>query len=148
MLTTLLTPNVIQVVESATDWQDAIKIACSPLVNNKFIEPRYIDAIIKSHEKIGTYYVLGPGIAMPHARPEDGVNQLSLGLTVIKQGVEFGSEGNDPVKLLIVLAATDSNSHIGAIAKLAELFDNQEDIDSIMQSENVDDILSIIAKYE
>lgn len=53
MLTTLLTPNVIQVVESATDWQDAIKIACSPLVNNKFIEPRYIDAIIKSHEKIG-----------------------------------------------------------------------------------------------
>lgn len=148
MLTTLLTPNVIQVVESATDWQDAIKIACSPLVNNKFIEPRYIDAITKSHEKIGPYYVLGPGIAMPHARPEDGVNQLSLGLTVIKQGVEFGSEGNDPVKLLIVLAATDSNSHIGAIAKLAELFDNQEDIDSIMQSENVDDILSIIAKYE
>lgn len=148
MLTTLLTANVIQVVESATDWQDAIKIACKPLINHKLIEPQYIDAIIKSHEKIGPYYVLGPGIAMPHARPEDGVNQLSLGLTVIKQGVEFGSEGNDPIKLLIVLAATDSNSHIGAIAKLAELFDNQEDIDSIMQSENVDDILKIIAKYE
>lgn len=148
MLTTLLTSNVIQVVESAADWQDAIKIACKPLINNKLIEPQYIDAIIKSHEKIGPYYVLGPGIAMPHARPEDGVNQLSLGLTVIKQGVEFGSEGNDPIKLLIVLAATDSNSHIGAIAKLAELFDNQEDIDSIMQSENVDDILKIIAKYE
>lgn len=148
MLTTLLTSNVIQVVESAADWQDAIKIACKPLINNKLVEPQYIDAIIKSHEKIGPYYVLGPGIAMPHARPEDGVNQLSLGLTVIKQGVEFGSEGNDPIKLLIVLAATDSNSHIGAIAKLAELFDNQEDIDSIMQSENVDDILKIIAKYE
>ncbi|HGN1705232.1 TPA: PTS sugar transporter subunit IIA [Providencia rettgeri] len=148
MLTTLLTPNVIQVVENATDWQDAIKIACQPLINNKFIEPRYVDAIIQSHEKIGPYYVLGPGIAMPHARPEDGVNQLSLGLTVIKQGVEFGSEGNDPIKLLIVLAATDSNSHIGAIAKLAELFDNQEDIDSIMQSENVDGILKVIAKYE
>ncbi|HFF8521593.1 TPA: PTS sugar transporter subunit IIA [Providencia rettgeri] len=148
MLTTLLTSNVIQVVESATDWQDAIKIACKPLINNKLIEPQYIDAIIKSHEKIGPYYVLGPGIAMPHARPEDGVNQLSLGLTVIKQGVEFGSDGNDPIKLLIVLAATDSNSHIGAIAKLAELFDNQEDIDSIMHSENIDDILQIIAKYE
>ncbi|MGG4607357.1 PTS sugar transporter subunit IIA [Providencia sp. Me31A] len=148
MLTTLLTPNVIQVVESASNWQDAIKIACQPLINNKFIEPRYIDAIIQSHEKIGPYYVLGPGIAMPHARPEDGVNQLSLGLTVIKQGVEFGSEGNDPIKLLITLAATDSNSHIEAIAKLAELFDNQEDIDSIMQSENVDGILQVIAKYK
>ncbi|MEY0544163.1 PTS sugar transporter subunit IIA [Providencia rettgeri] len=148
MLTTLLTPNVIQVVDSANNWQEAIKIACNPLINNKFIEPRYIDAIIQSHEKIGPYYVLGPGIAMPHARPEDGVNQLSLGLTVIKQGVEFGSDGNDPIKLLIVLAATNSNSHIGAIAKLAELFDNQDDVDNIMQSENVDDILKIIAKYE
>lgn len=147
MLTTLLTPNVIQVVDSASDWRDAIHIACEPLIKNNSIEPSYIDAIIHSHEKMGPYYVLGPGIAMPHARPEDGVNQLSLGLTVIKQGIEFGSEGNDPIKLLIVLAATDSNSHIGAIAKLAELFDNQDDIDQIMQSENIDDILSIIARY-
>lgn len=148
MLTTLLTRNVIQVAESAPNWQEAIKISCNPLINNGLIESRYIDAIIKSHEKIGPYYVLGPGIAMPHARPEDGVNKLSLSLTVLKEGVEFGSEGNDPIKLLIVLAATDSNSHIGAIAKLAELFDNQNDINSIMQSENVDDILKIIAKYK
>ncbi|MGL4194913.1 PTS sugar transporter subunit IIA [Edwardsiella piscicida] len=147
MLTTLLTPDVIQVVERAENWRDAIHIACAPLIHNQSIAPRYIDAIIQSHEKIGPYYVLGPGMAMPHARPEDGINRLSLGLTVIKQGVEFGSEGNDPIKLLIVLAATDSNSHIGVIAKLAELFDNQDDIDRILQSENADDILSIIARY-
>ncbi|MCW2255174.1 PTS system ascorbate-specific IIA component [Providencia alcalifaciens] len=147
MLTTLLTPNVIQIVESTDNWREAIHIACEPLIKNQSIEQPYVDTIIRSHEKIGPYYVLGPGIAMPHARPEDGVNQLSLGLTVIKQGVEFGSNGNDPIKLLIVLAATDSNSHIGAIAKLAELFDNQKDIDRIMQSENVDDILKIIARY-
>lgn len=147
MLTTLLTPSVIQVVERADDWRDAIRIACAPLIQNQSITPGYVDAIMASHEKIGPYYVLGPGIAMPHARPEDGVNQLSLGLTVIKQGVEFGSEGNDPIKLLIVLAATDSNSHIGVIAKLAELFDNQDDIDKILQSENADDILRIIARY-
>ncbi|GAB1440849.1 hypothetical protein MASR2M36_36340 [Providencia sp.] len=51
MLTTLLTPNVIQVVESARDWQDTIKIACQPLINHKCIEPRYIDAIIQSLSK-------------------------------------------------------------------------------------------------
>ena len=84
---------------------------------------------------------------MPHARPEDGVNQLALGLTVIKHGVEFGSAGNDPIKLLIVLAATDSNSHIGIIAKLAELFDNQDNIDRLQQAESVDEILQVIARY-
>lgn len=147
MLTKLLTPNVIQVIEQVTDWREAIQTACAPLIANNAITPGYVDAIIQSHNKIGPYYVLGPGMAMPHARPEDGVNQLALGLTVIKHGVEFGSAGNDPIKLLIVLATTDSNSHIGIIAKLAELFDNQDDIDRLQQAESVDEILQVIARY-
>lgn len=30
---------------------------------------------------------------MPHARPEEGVNQLPLALTIIEKGVEFGADG-------------------------------------------------------
>lgn len=56
------------------------------------------------------------GIAMPHARPEEGANKLSLALTLIPSGVNFDADENDPVKLLIVLAATDSTSHIEAIS--------------------------------
>lgn len=102
MLKTLLTPDVVQVIPQVKDWREAIKIACQPLIDKGCIEPRYVDAIYKSHEQIGPYYVLGPGIAMPHARPEEGVNQLSLALTIIEKGVEFGADENDPVKLLIV----------------------------------------------
>lgn len=120
MLKTLLTPDVVQVIPQVKDWREAIKIACQPLIDKGCIEPRYVDAIYKSHEQIGPYYVLGR-IAMPHARPEEGVNQLSLALTIIEKGVEFGADENDPVKLLIVLAATDNDSHINAIVKLAEL---------------------------
>ncbi|WP_163366579.1 PTS sugar transporter subunit IIA, partial [Klebsiella aerogenes] len=86
--------------------------------------------------------VLGPGIAMPHARPEEGVNQLSLALTIIEKGVEFGADENDPVKLLIVLAATDNDSHINAIVKLAELFDNQDDIDTLLQAKSKAEVLA------
>ncbi len=147
MLNQLLTLDVIQVLPSAKDWRDAVTKSCQPLINKGAIEPQYVDAIIKSHEDIGPYYVLGPGIAMPHARPENGVNQLSLGLTVIQNGVNFDANENDPIKLLFVLAATDSDSHVGAIAKLAELFDNQDDIDQLMNAKNADDVLSVINKY-
>ncbi|MCW9685456.1 PTS sugar transporter subunit IIA [Proteus mirabilis] len=147
MLKTLLTPDVVQVIPQVKDWREAIKIACQPLIDKGCIEPRYVDAIYKSHEQIGPYYVLGPGIVMPHARPEEGVNQLSLALTIIEKGVEFGADENDPVKLLIVLAATDNDSHINAIVKLAELFDNQDDIDTLLQAKSKAEVLAVINHY-
>ena len=147
MLKTLLTPDVVQVIPQVKDWREAIKIACQPLIDKGCIEPRYVDAIYKSHEQIGPYYVLGPGIAMPHARPEEGVNQLSLALTIIEKWVEFGADENDPVKLLIVLAATDNDSHINAIVKLAELFDNQDDIDTLLQAKSKAEVLAVINHY-
>lgn len=147
MLRELLTSDVVQIVEQANNWRDAIAIACQPLINHNAIEPHYVEAIYRSHEAIGPYYVVAPGIAMPHARPEEGVNKLSLSLTLISQGVAFNTQRNDPVKLLIVLAATDSYSHINAISQLAKLFANQDDINAILSAENIHDILAIIARY-
>ncbi|MCW7548935.1 PTS sugar transporter subunit IIA [Photorhabdus sp. APURE] len=147
MLKTLLTQDVIQVIPDVKNWRGAIAVACQPLVENGAISSCYIDAIYRSHEVIGPYYVVGPGIAMPHARPEEGVNRLSLALTVISEGVEFGSDENDPVKLLIVLAATDSNSHVEVIAQLAELFDNQQDVALLMSAKSKEEILTVINKY-
>ena len=93
MLTQLLTEDVIRIEPAARDWRHAIELATAPLLANGTIEPSYVAALFRSHEELGPYYVLGPGLAMPHARPEDGVNRLGLGLTVLKTGVNFGSEG-------------------------------------------------------
>ncbi|MBW3695856.1 PTS sugar transporter subunit IIA [Vibrio sp. T187] len=147
MLSELLTKDVIRVHSESENWQDAIRKACQPLLDNGSIEPSYVEAIFRSHEELGPYYVVGPGMAMPHARPEDGVNRLSLSLTVIQNGVKFDSEGNDPVKMLVTLAATDSDSHIGAIQKLADLFMNDEHIERICNAKSADDVLSIISQY-
>ncbi|MCL6408402.1 PTS sugar transporter subunit IIA, partial [Dickeya dadantii] len=111
------------------------------------IEPTYIEAIYRSHEAIGPYYVVGPGIAMPHARPEDGVNKLSVSLTLIRDGVAFHSDGNDPVHLLIVLAATDSNSHIDIISQLAQLFDTPDDVAALINATEIEQVLSVISRY-
>ncbi|WP_127957671.1 PTS sugar transporter subunit IIA [Serratia microhaemolytica] len=147
MLTQLLTAEVIRIEPTARDWRHAIELATAPLLAKGIINPSYVNALFSSHEKLGPYYVLGPGIAMPHARPEDGVNCLGLGLTVIKQGVNFGSDGNDPVYLLITLAASDSNSHVETIAQLAELFMNEADVSAIIAAETKDEILRILARY-
>lgn len=147
MLRTLITSDVIRIYPKADDWKDAIQKSCQSLIENQSIEPGYVDAICRSHEEIGPYYVVGPGIAMPHARPEDGVNRLSLAITVIQDGVNFNSKDNDPVKLLVTLAATDKNSHVEAIAQLAELFMNEDDIAQICNAKSNNEVLAIIDKY-
>ncbi|WP_251876472.1 PTS sugar transporter subunit IIA [Grimontia kaedaensis] len=112
MLSTLLSEHRIAVVDSVSDWKDAIHQVCAPLVKSGDIEPDYQSAIIDTTESLGPYYVLAPMIAMPHARPEQGVNNNALSLLVVRNGVEFHSEENDPVKLLLLLAVKDSDQHI------------------------------------
>ncbi|PWC23676.1 MULTISPECIES: PTS sugar transporter subunit IIA [Brenneria] len=143
----MLTPDVIQLIDRVDDWRGAVAAACQPLIDNHAIEPRYLEAIYRSHQAIGPYYVIGPGIAMPHARPEEGANRLALSLTVIRSGVAFAAGDNDPVRLLVVLAAPDGNSHIEAISQLAALFDNGDDTAAIMQATTPQQILAIIASY-
>ena len=147
MLSELITSDVIRVHAEASDWKDAVKKSCQALLDNDAVEPSYVEAIFRSHQELGPYYVVGPGMAMPHARPEDGVNRLSLAITVIQNGVNFDSEGNDPVKMLVTLAATDSDSHVGAISKLAELFMNEEHVEQICNAQSVDDVLAVIKNY-
>ncbi|MBE3931105.1 PTS sugar transporter subunit IIA [Vibrio parahaemolyticus] len=147
MLRELITSDVIRIHSDATDWKDAISKSCEALIENGAIEPSYVEAIYRSHEELGPYYVVGPGMAMPHARPEDGVNRLSLAITVIQNGVNFNSKENDPVKMLVTLAATDSNSHVDAISKLAELFMNEEHVEAICNAQSKEDVLAIIDKY-
>lgn len=147
MLDTLLTKDTIAIINSVDSWEDSIKLACKPLVSNKSIEARYIDAIIKSTNDLGPYYVVGPQMAMPHASPDSGVNKIALSLLVVKNGVNYNSDGNDPVKLIVVLAATDNNSHVDIMGKLADFFMCEDDVKQVIDAKDVNHILSIIQKY-
>ncbi|GIC77414.1 PTS sugar transporter subunit IIA [Moritella sp. F3] len=125
----------------------ALDLTCSTLLANGKIEASYVEAIKATHKDIGPYYVLAPKIAMPHARPEDGVNEAALQLTVFKNGVDLGSTDNGAVYFSITLAAMDSDSHINTIMTLAELFQNDDDIDKIIAAENHADIIEILKQY-
>lgn len=125
----------------------ALDITCSKLLEQGKVEASYLEAIKAKHEEIGAYYVLAPKIAMPHARPEDGVNEAALQVTVFKNGVDLESEDNGDVYFSITLAAMDSDSHIQTIMALAELFQNDDDVEAIIAAESEAAIIEILRKY-
>ncbi len=139
-----LIKNKIYIVDSLDSWEDAVKKGAELLLENKCIEPRYVDCIIKNIKETGPYIVLGDGMAMSHARPEDGVIENGITLLKIKNGVDFFDEKNR-VFLLFTLAAEDNEQHQDLMGEIADLLNESEKIKRIMYDELTDlEIYNII----
>lgn len=104
--------------ENCASWQDAVRLACSPLEERQLISTAYAQAIIDATEKHGPWYILSPTFALPHARPHEGVlsQHTHLSLLTLKDPVAF--QNHSDVRLIIVLAAADSHQHVDTIQRL------------------------------
>ncbi|WP_224278834.1 PTS sugar transporter subunit IIA [Nocardioides lacusdianchii] len=118
-LSDLLTHETIALDEEADDWQDAIRLAGGLLESAGIAESAYTQAMVDSVHQNGPYIVLAPGFAFPHARPSEAVHRTGMSWVRLASPVEFGSKANDPVTLVVALAATDSSTHQQAMASLA-----------------------------
>ena len=114
-------------------------------LHRESIGPLVLDSLLAREALSATS--LTEGLAMPHARPEEGAKGLGLSLLKLQQGVSFGSEEFDPVDIIIMLAAPDKHSHIEMISALAELFSSDEDMNKLHQATNIEEIKTIIARY-
>ncbi|KAF6666531.1 PTS sugar transporter subunit IIA [Pantoea sp. EKM101V] len=135
----------IQYVERVADWQEAIVLAGRPLLSEGVISQAYIDAIIQQKKAIGPFFVIAPQIAMPHARPEQGALGLGLSVLLLESAVEFDSEENDPVKVLFMFAAPDSNSHIEMISQLAEVLSDENIMAQVFNADSHEALLAILS---
>lgn len=133
----------VNIVENVNDWKEAITLAAKPLVEDGSVENSYIDAMIANVNKFGTYIVIAPKVAMPHSRPEDGVNKNCVSLLKVNEGVLFEGE-EERVYVFFVLGAVNSDSHIETLMELMELIEDEKKIDEIIEAGNVQEIMDLI----
>lgn len=129
----------VQIIDGVKDWVEAIHVGVQPLVDTGFVEPRYIDEIIKNTEKFGPYYVLCENLALLHASAEQGVIKKQLAITSLRNPVKFKPDGYD-VRLLVTLAASDPESHLEAMQAISNIFSNQKRIDALVNAPTAEDI--------
>lgn len=144
MIITWLPEENIQIVDSVSDWKQAITLVAQPLLMKAAITERYIKAIFHSHQELGPYYILAPGLAMPHARPEQGAIKNGLSLLHIKQGVDFEAGENDPVHVVIMLCALSGDEHINMITALADIFSDDERLAALLKASSMASIQTVI----
>lgn len=143
----LIDNDSIQLGLIAKDWKEAVQLSVQPLIDSGAVKPEYYDAIIDSTEHYGPYYILTPGMAMPHARPEAGVQRNSFSLITLKEPVQF-SDGKE-VSVLLTLAATSSKIHNSvAIPQIVALFDLKDVITRLNDCKTKDEVLSMIEEIK
>jgi len=144
MLMDKITIADIQTNVQAENWEDAIEKTSQLLLERGIIEQSYIDAMIQVVKENGPYIVIGKHIALAHARPECGVNAMGLTFSTLNPPISFGADGMDPVKLVITLAATDSDAHVDLLAEIAEIFMDEERLEALIEAESSEIFLQVL----
>ena len=100
--------------------------------------------VLDVYKRQGPYIVIADNIALPHARPEQGVLETQIGVTLFRNNIVF--DGKDmPARLFITLAAKDSDSHLDALMEISELLSDDEIVQKILQTTDIESLYQYFA---
>ncbi|MBO5159832.1 MAG: PTS sugar transporter subunit IIA [Lachnospiraceae bacterium] len=129
------------------DWKNAISSAAAPLLLSGNIDSRYVEAMIRSKEINGAYFVYCPSVALVHADPNVGVHVSGMSLVRLKSPVAFGHAEHDPVKWCICMACKESEMYAKEIIGVMNLFSESELRGELEQMTERKEVFSYINKY-
>ena len=107
-------------------------------------EREILDALLE-RERLGTTGV-GLGIAIPHAKLP-GLNHLYALFARLEHPVDFEAIDEDPVDLVFLLLAPESDSanHLKALARVSRLLRDEEMCAKLRGSEGADAMYALLA---
>ncbi len=144
----LLSPDHIVLDVECRDWKEAVRKSGEKLLEQGYIESRYIDAMIANIEEHGPYVVLSPGFAVPHEGLEAGSIKVGMNLIRLKTPVNFGSEEFDPVEFVCCLSAVDHKTHLKAFFHLVNMLQTEDFKERLHVCGTAEEAAKVIEEYE
>lgn len=129
---------------TANTKEEAIRFAGQKLVDNGYVKPAYIEAMLEREKLTSTY--LGESIAVPHGTIESKDEVITTGIVFCQYpaGVQFGEEESDKAKIVIGIAARN-NEHLNVIAKLTNALDDETIIAKLASTNSIEEVLAILS---
>lgn len=142
----MVRPSLVCLGVQAEDWEEAVRKAYVPMVEEGFIRQSYVDDTVRCVKLSGPYIVITKQVALPHTKPESGALSPAMGISVLKESVCFGSPDNDPVKYIFPLCATDNKTHLPAMSEFMELLNKAEFYEMLDEAESVEEVMEYLRK--
>ncbi|SIM80662.1 Ascorbate-specific phosphotransferase enzyme IIA component [Mycobacteroides abscessus subsp. abscessus] len=144
-LSDLISVPAIQLEVDAEDWRSAIQHAGALLADVGVAGPSYTQAMVDVVEENGPYIVITPGFALAHARPDASVTATGLSFVRLAAPVRFGHASNDPVTIVMALAAQDPGAHQQALASLAQVLGDTQKRAALDDAATPEEVLEVFA---
>jgi ascorbate PTS system EIIA or EIIAB component len=139
-----LPADAISVREPIADREAAIRRSGELLAVGGRVDAAYTDEMLAALEEYGPYIVIAPGVALAHARPSRAVHEVAFSVLTVDPPIAFGHAENDPVRLVVGLAAPDDESHIEALRQLAELLGEDDTRNRLFDAASPHAVLELI----
>lgn len=133
-------------LDGVTNWEESITIAADPLLKKGFITQSYVQQMIENVNINGSYIVIVPGIAMPHAQNDGSVIKTSISFLKLEKPVVF--PGNKEVTILIVLAAEDSTGHLDLISDISSMLIDDDIMLKLNEVTTEEELMNVIQMVE
>lgn len=144
-ITDLLDRRSVSLTAAPKTKSETLDMAVDLMVKSEKISDReaYRKQVYLREEESTTG--IGEGIAIPHGKC-DAVKKPGLAAMVIKNGVEFEALDDEPVTLLFLIAApnTEDNIHLDVLSKLSVMLMDEEFTESLRNASSVDEFMDII----
>ena len=129
---------------TANSKEEAIRYAGQKLVDNGYVKPAYIEAMLERERLTSTF--LGESIAVPHGTIEAKDDVITTGIVFCQYpaGVQFGEDEQDQARIVIGIAARN-NEHLDVIAKLTNALDDPKIIAQLATTCNIEEVLTILS---
>jgi PTS system ascorbate-specific IIA component len=142
-----LTEEAIELGATATDWRAAVHLVGDVLARSGATTAEYGDEMVRMIEEHGPYVVIAPGLALAHARPGPSVLADGFAIVTLATPVNFGHPHNDPVKVVVGLAIKTADTHLAAVAQLANVFNDSSAIDELAVATTTAEIQRIMRTH-
>lgn len=128
----------------AADWRVAVRAAGVDLVTAGAVGRAYVEELVRQIEQSGPFCVVAPGVALPHAKASAVVRRDALAIVVLDEPVAFGHPHNDPVRVVVGIAATSPKRHLQILAELANALDASGVIDRLAAATTRDEAIAAL----
>ncbi|WP_308618254.1 PTS sugar transporter subunit IIA [uncultured Enterococcus sp.] len=134
-LTHYLKPNFIEIIDENITWQEAVKMACQPLLESHIIDEFFYEDCIRQIQDENYSGYLGTQTCIPHTTIEHGVLRDGVSLLISQKPIQF--PGGHQVSLIMPLAFYDLTRHLRAINQIASISENEALIQKLKKSDEV-----------
>lgn len=137
-----MTTACVKLNAQASNKTDAVRLAGQLLVDAGYIDPGYVDSMLRREQVANTF--LGSGVAIPHGMVEDRhlIHHTGVAVVQFRKGVTW-QEG-DQAQLVVAIAAK-SDEHIVLLRRLTRMMQLPKSIDSLVATDDAQLIVSTLS---